>query len=172
MTTEKKKIETDNKEEVIKKSKKAITSELSEFKKFIMKGNIIDMAVGVIVGGAFSKIVTSLVNDILTPIVGIFLGGHDFTNLKVTVGEAEILYGNFIQAAIDFFIIAICIYVVIKIINGLTNKKELEEKKKQQEEEKKKKAAEKKSEEVLLLMEIRDLLQTQTPKKAKSKKEQ
>lgn len=156
------------KKENKKKNKNLITSELSEFKKFVMKGNIIDMAVGVIIGGAFSKIVTSLVNDILTPLVGIFLGGHDFTSLKFTFRNAEILYGNFIQTAIDFIIIAVCIYAVIKVINTLTKKKEQEEKKKQEEEAKKKKEAEKKSVEALLLEEIRDLL-TKEPTKKKIK---
>ena len=77
---------------------------ISEFKEFIAKGNVMDMAVGVIIGGAFGKIVTSLVNDILMPIVGILIGGLDFTGLKIQVGTATITYGNFIQNVVDFLI--------------------------------------------------------------------
>ena len=80
---------------------------LKEFKEFISKGNALDLAIGVIIGGAFGAIVTSIVSDILMPIIGIIMGGVDFSGLAVTVGSAEILYGKFIQAAINFLIIAI-----------------------------------------------------------------
>ena len=88
----------------IEKEKKKVNSFINEFKIFISRGNVIDLAVGVIVGGAFSKIVTSLVNDILTPIIGILLGGKDFSNLSLTIGDANIAYGAFIQNIIDFLI--------------------------------------------------------------------
>ena len=131
---------------------------ISEFKKFIARGNVIDLAVGVIIGGAFSSIVTSLVNNILTPILGLVLGGIDFSNLSITFKDTEILYGAFIQSVIDFLIIAICIFVLVKIINKLMNFKKQEEEK----------AAPKKSDEVLLLEEIRDLLKKEQPKKKKN----
>ena len=131
---------------------------ISEFKKFIARGNVIDLAVGVIIGGAFSSIVTSLVNNILTPILGLVLGGIDFSNLSITFKDTEILYGAFIQSVIDFLIIAICIFVLVKIINKLMHFKKQEEEK----------AAPKKSDEVLLLEEIRDLLKKEQPKKKKN----
>ena len=88
---------------------------LKEFKEFIKRGNVMDLAVGVIVGGAFSSIVTSLVNNILTPILGIFLGGIDFSGLSITIKNANINYGLFLQSIIDFLIIAFCIFIMIKI---------------------------------------------------------
>lgn len=95
---------------------------IEEFKKFIMRGNVMDMAVGVIVGGAFTSIVTSLNQDILTPILGIF-GGTDFSNLKLTLGSGEaapvLCYGNFITAVINFLITAFVIFVLIKGINAI-----------------------------------------------------
>ena len=95
---------------------------IEEFKKFIMRGNVMDMAVGVIVGGAFTSIVTSLNQDILTPVLGIF-GGTDFSNLKVTLGTGEsapvLCYGNFITAVINFLITAFVIFVLVKVINGI-----------------------------------------------------
>lgn len=98
---------------------------IEEFKKFIMRGNVMDMAVGVIVGGAFTSIVTSLNQDILTPILGIF-GGTDFSNLKVTLGSGEnapvLCYGNFITAVINFLITAFVIFVLIKAINKIGDK--------------------------------------------------
>ena len=122
---------------------------LGGFKEFISKGNVIDLAVGVIIGGAFGKIVSSVVNDILMPLLGIILGGIDFTSLNVKIGEAVITYGNFIQNVIDFLIIALCVYIMISIINKITSKMKKEEEKKEEA---------KKSEEVALLEEIRDLL--------------
>ncbi len=95
---------------------------IGEFKKFIMRGNVMDMAVGVIVGGAFTAIVTSLNQDILTPILGIF-GGTDFSSLKVTLGNGEnapvLCYGNFITAVINFLITAFVIFLLIKGMNGI-----------------------------------------------------
>ena len=134
---------------------------LKEFKEFIKRGNVMDLAVGVIVGGAFSSIVTSLVNNILTPILGIFLGGIDFSGLSITIKNANINYGLFLQRIIDFLIIAFCIFIMIKIINKMISigKREEEEK-----------STPTKSEDVLLLEEIRDLLKKQTSTK-KTKKE-
>lgn len=98
---------------------------LGEFKKFILRGNVMDMAVGVIVGGAFTSIVTSLNADILTPILGIF-GGTDFSYLTVTLGSGEnapvLHYGNFITAVINFLITAFVIFLLLKAINKLTEK--------------------------------------------------
>lgn len=97
---------------------------VAEFKEFVMRGNVLDMAVGVIIGGAFGKIVTSLVNDILMPVLGILTGGIDFTGLKATIGDANITYGQFVQSVIDFVIIAFCIFLMIKGMNKLNKKKE------------------------------------------------
>lgn len=121
---------------------------LKEFKKFIARGNVIDLAVGVIMGGAFGKIVTSLVTDILTPAIGIVMGGIDFTGLNVTIKDSIISYGNFIQNIIDFLIQAFCIFLFVKLINKFFTKKEEEVKT----------AEPVKSQEVQLLEEIRDLL--------------
>lgn len=118
---------------------------MKEFKKFISRGNTIDLAVGVIMGAAFGKIVSSLVNDVIMPIIGIILGGIDFTNLSVTIRNSTINYGTFIQNIVDFFIIAICIFIMVKLVNKLLHKKEKQEKKKD-------------SEEVAILKEIRDSL--------------
>ena len=129
--------------------KKIIKKELSEFKTFIARGNVIDMAVGVIIGGAFGKIVTSLVNDILMPLIGTILGGLDFSSLSLKINDANIAYGAFIQSVVDFLIIAFCIFMMIKLFE----KFKFEEKKEEVKEE-----APKKSDEVVLLEEIRDLL--------------
>lgn len=96
---------------------------VKEFKEFAIKGNVMDMAVGVIIGGAFGKIVTSLVGDVLMPIIGVFTGGLNFTSLAITVGEAEIKYGQFLQNIFDFIIIALCIFLMIKGMNSLKRKK-------------------------------------------------
>ncbi len=120
---------------------------IKEFKEFAMKGNVMDMAVGVIIGGAFGKIVSSLVDDVLMPLIGTITGGVDFTNLAIKVGDAELKYGTFIQNIIDFLIIAFCIFLMIKGMNKLNKKKEEEP------------AAEPEpSNEEKLLGEIRDLL--------------
>ena len=128
---------------------------IEEFKKFIARGNVIDLAVGVIIGGAFSSIVTSLVDNILTPILGLVLGGVDFSSLSLTFRDTKIEYGAFIQSIIDFLIIAICIFTIVKIINKIIHIKKKEEEK----------VVPKKSDEVLLLEEIRDLLKSEMDKK-------
>lgn len=121
---------------------------IHEFKEFISRGNVLDMAVGVIIGGAFGKIVTSLVNDILMPLIGVIIGGHDFTGLSIKLGDAEILYGAFIQNIIDFLIVAACIFLIVRTFNKFAKKKKEEPVPEPP----------KKSDEVLLLEEIRDLL--------------
>lgn len=120
-----------------------------EFLEFIKRGNVIDLAVAVVIGGAFSSIVTSLVNDIIMPLIGIIIGGVDFTSLTVKVGSATLAYGNFIQNIINFLIIAFVIFVVIKAMNKLMSLKKKEEKKEE---------APAKSDELKTLEEIRDLL--------------
>ncbi|MEI2464533.1 large conductance mechanosensitive channel protein MscL [Niallia taxi] len=120
-----------------------------EFKAFAVKGNVIDLAIGVIIGGAFSKIVSSLVNDIIMPIVGVLLGGVNLTSLQLTYGKATVLYGQFIQTILDFFIVAFSIFMVIKLITKFKRKKEAEIV------EEKAPSIDAKEE---LLMEIRDLL--------------
>ncbi len=120
---------------------------IKEFKKFIARGNVLDLAVGVIVGGAFSSIVTSLVNNIFTPIIGLILGGVDFSNLSITFRDTQIMYGAFIQSVIDFLIVAFCLFLVVKVVNKVTAKKEKKEEKKDT-----------KSAELKTLEEIRDIL--------------
>ena len=97
---------------------------LQEFKTFAMRGNVMDLAVGVIVGGAFSSITTSLINDILMPVIGIFVSEASFADLTVTVGSAVVAYGNFIQAVINFLIMAFVVFCMVKGINRLSRKKE------------------------------------------------
>ena len=97
---------------------------LREFKEFAMRGNVMDLAVGVIVGGAFSSITTSLINDILMPVIGIFVSEASFADLTVTVGSAVVAYGNFIQAVINFLIMAFVVFCMVKGINWLSRKKE------------------------------------------------
>jgi len=96
-----------------------------EFKKFALKGNVIDLAVGVVIGAAFSKIVSSLVDNILMPIVGLLLGGFDFTNLQYTYDDATIKYGQFIQNVVDFFIIAFSIFLFVKLLQKFRRKQEV-----------------------------------------------
>ena len=120
---------------------------MDEFKAFAIRGNVIDLAVGVIIGGAFGKIVASLVNDVLMPVISLLFGGAKFTELKANVGGAEILYGNFIQNIFDFVIIALVIFIMIKNINKLKKK-----------EEQAPSAPPVPSKEELLLTEIRDIL--------------
>ena len=131
-----------------KKGVEKISKGASEFKTFISRGNVVDMAVGVIIGSAFGKIVTSLVNDLLMPLIGVIIGGLDFSSLSLKVGDASIAYGNFIQTIFDFLIISLCIFIMVKFF----------EKFKKEEEKVEKKEVPKKSDEVLLLEEIRDLL--------------
>lgn len=123
-----------------------------EFKEFIARGNVIDLAVGVIIGGAFGKIVTSIVNDILMPIIGVIIGGIDFSNLSIQFKDATINYGMFLQNVIDFLIVALCIFTFVKIIEKFNKKQEVKEEIKE----------EKKDEQVILLEEIRDLLKKET----------
>lgn len=136
-----------DKDKIIKKSNKT----LSEFKEFIARGNVVDLAVGVVIGSAFSKIVSSVVNDILMPIIGMLIGGINFSNLSIKVGEATIKYGNFIQNVIDFLIISACIFFMIKIIEKFTKKQEKKDEKIEEV---------KKDEKLILLEEIRDLLKS------------
>lgn len=136
-----------------------LAKETNEFKKFIMRGNILDMAVGVIIGGAFGKIVTSLVNDILMPLIGILIGGLDFTSLTINIKDATISYGTFIQNIVDFLIIAISIFAFIRLVQKLTHKEKQEEVKTEP----------KKEDTVILLEEIRDLLKDNKEPKAKKK---
>lgn len=109
---------------------------IQEFKKFAIRGNVVDMAVGVIIGGAFGKIVSSIVNDLIMPTIGAIIGGVNFTDLKLTLKKAvmegdkvispavTINYGNFLQTTLDFLIIAIAVFLLIKAINALNKKKE------------------------------------------------
>jgi large conductance mechanosensitive channel len=118
---------------------------LKEFRDFITKGNVIDLAVAVVLGGAFGAIITSLVNDLLMPLIGIILGGIDFTTLAVQVGDAVLTYGNFIQAIINFLIIALALFLIIRSINRF----------------RKEGPAPAPPQDVVLLTEIRDLLREQ-----------
>ena len=136
----------DNK--ILKKGNKTI----KEFKQFISRGNVMDLAIGVIIGSAFGKIVTSVVNDILMPLIVIIIGGLDFTNLSIKIKDATINYGMFIQNVIDFLIVAICIFIFIKIVSKFTKKSEEKEEVK-------------KDEQIILLEEIRDLLKKQSKSK-------
>lgn len=146
-----------NKTEKIKKHGKII----GEFKEFISRGNVVDMAVGIIIGSAFTAIVTSLVNDVIMPAVGYLIGGRGFADYKWVltpavgdVAETAVCYGAFIQKIIDFLLIALVVFAMVKLINVLRRKKE-------------EKPAEppKPSSETLLLTEIRDLLKEQQSKK-------
>ena len=135
---------------------------INEFKAFISRGNVVDMAVGVIVGSAFTAIVNSLVKDVVTPFIGVLTGGVDFTQMKYVITpavgdtpEVAILYGSFIQAIINFLIIAFVVFCMVKMINTMRAKMEEQKKK---EEAVKPAEPPKPSEEVLLLTEIRDLL--------------
>jgi len=99
---------------------------LKEFKEFALKGNVIDLAVAVVIGAAFGKIVTSLVTDIIMPVVAFLTSGVNFTKMQATFGEVTITYGNFIQSVVDFVIVAFCIFIAVKLINK-TKKKEAAE---------------------------------------------
>lgn len=133
----------------LKESLKQKTGIIGEFKKFISRGNVLDMAVGVIVGGAFTAIVNSLVDDMLMPIIGMVLAGINFKDLGVTIpwgNEPYINIGNFLQAVITFFLTAFCVFIIVKVINSF-HKKEVQKPKPSKEEQ--------------LLTEIRDLLKLQ-----------
>lgn len=123
---------------------------IGEFKTFAMKGNVMDLAIAVVIGAAFGKIVSSLVANIITPIIGVILGGINFTGLVLKVGEAEITYGVFIQSIVDFVIVALVIFMVVKAFARLQKKEDAKP-----EEEK----VVEPSEEVKILREIRDGLQ-------------
>ena len=97
---------------------------INEFKEFIERGNVIDLAVGVVMGSAFSKIVSSVVDDLLMPVIGVVIGGIDFSSLKITFKNADIRYGLLLNNIINFLIISLCIFIIVKIINKLTRKKE------------------------------------------------
>ncbi len=129
-----------------KNAQKKVKDLTSDFKTFIARGNIIDLAVGVIIGAAFSKIISSIVDNILMPLLGIVIGGIDFKDLSFKVGDAIIGYGLFLQNTIDFLIVAFCIFILVKIINSFNKKVEEAPK-----------LAEATKEEILLT-EIRDLL--------------
>lgn len=120
---------------------------VKEFKEFAVKGNVIDLAVGVIIGAAFGKIVTSVVDDLLMPLMGMLTGGIDFKGLSLKVGDATVTYGNLLQNVIDFLIVAFCVFLMMKGINKLKKKPEPEPE-----------APAEPSDEVKLLTEIRDLL--------------
>ena len=134
---------------------------LKEFKTFIARGNVLDLAVGVVVGGAFSTIVTSLVDDIIMPIVGMLIGGLDFSSLSITFNDAKIMYGSFIQTVVNFLIIAFCVFLMVKTVNKLVSKIEAKKEKE------KKKEETKKADNIVLLEEIRDLLKANTEKVTK-----
>ena len=149
-----------SKKEKLASAKEKSLGFFGEFKEFIKKGNVIDMAVGVIIGGAFGAIVTSLVNDIIMPLISLITGGLDFSNWFValdgqkyatleaaqTAGAATLNYGNLISVIINFVIVALCIFIVIKAINKLHKKEEVKEE------------APVKPDDIKLLEEIRDLL--------------
>jgi large conductance mechanosensitive channel len=118
-----------------------------EFKKFALKGNVMDLAIGIVIGGAFGKIVSSSVNDLIMPLVGMLIGGIDFSGLTIRIGEAKIAYGSFIQSVVDFFIIAFSLFLIIRTLNRLKKKEPAKEA-----------APPVPSKEAELLTEIRDLL--------------
>ena len=129
---------------------------IHEFKSFAIKGNVVDMAVGIIIGAAFGKIVTSLVNDVMMPPIGLMVGGIDFSNLTITIKNAidnspavVIKYGAFINTIIDFIIVAWAIFMVIKVMNSIKKKEDANSIK-----------TSKPSDEVILLSEIRDILKS------------
>jgi len=127
---------------------------LKEFKEFALRGNVLDLAVGVIIGAAFGKIVTSLVNDIIMPLIGLLLAGIDFKDLSFTVGDATVLYGSFIQTIVDFLIVAFSIFLFVRFFNRFKRK----------EEEKVEEEVAVLSKEEEILTEIRDLLKAQAVK--------
>jgi large conductance mechanosensitive channel len=125
-----------------------------EFREFIMRGNVLDLAVAVVLGVAFGAIVNSLVNDIIMPLIGIVLGGVDFTSLMIKVGTAEVKYGNFIQALVNFLIVAFVIFLIVRSINKIQARftKPVAE------------VVKPPTAEVVLLTEIRDVLRERTPR--------
>lgn len=138
--------------ETKKETKEKAKGIIKEFKEFISKGNVLDMAVGLIVGSAFTAIVTALVENIFTPLIGLVIGGVNFSGIHITIGDATLEIGLFLQAIINFLLTAICVFIVVKTINGFRRKKEESP------------APPKPSKEELLLTEIRDLLKEQAKK--------
>ena len=129
---------------------------ISEFKEFISKGDVMSMAVGIIIGGAFTAIVNSLVGDVITPLLGIIIGGIDFTGIKITVGGAELMVGNFIQAIIVFLLTALVIFWMMKVFNRIFARKNTEASSENEVTE-----PAPVPEDIQLLREIRDLLQAE-----------
>lgn len=123
-------------------------STLQEFKNFAMKGNVVDLAVGVIIGVAFGKIIASFVEDVVMPLLGSIIGAVNFADLVVNIGSATVKYGKFLQSCLDFLIIAWAIFMVVQLINRMQREKP---------------AAAAPTRQELLLAEIRDLLQRQRP---------
>ena len=119
-----------------------------EFREFAVKGNVMDLAVGVIIGAAFGKIVASVVEDVVMPLVGTVMGGLDFSSLAVNVGSATLKYGKFLQTCLDFLIVAVAVFLLVKLINRLKREEE--------------KAAPATPRQEVLLEEIRDLLKQKT----------
>lgn len=138
--------------------KKARRGMMDEFKAFVMRGNVLDMAIGVIVGSAFSKIVTSLVNDIIMPLIGSLVGTVNFTDLKANIGDTVIPYGSFIQNVVDFLLVALVLFLALKIATSIGNKM----RRKKAEEDEVPEVI--KSDETKLLEEIRDLLKEKKSK--------
>lgn len=149
--------------EIKKKAEKFHKSNFAtEFRDFVNRGSVVDLAVGVIIGGAFGSIVTSLVNDIVMPIVGLLVGGVDFTNLEIvipnffgTTEAAHIRYGNFLQNMVNFLIIALTIFLMVRVINRLNRKSDREKKEEKETED----------EQLAVLKEIRDSLAEKKGKK-------
>lgn len=132
----------------IEKEVAAVRNLTKEFKEFISRGNVVDLAVGVVIGGAFGKIVSSLVSDIIMPLIGILLGGADLSALAFNIGDARIAYGSFLQNIIDFLIIGASIFLFVKLINSFNRKKQTEEAKPEKKEDP----------QLVILKEIRDEL--------------
>ena len=161
-----------------KEKKKGV---IAEFKEFISKGNVVDMAVGVIIGSAFTAIVNSLVADIFTPLIGIIIGGIDFASLSIKIPDtevagkvipgAELTYGNFIQCIITFLLTAVCVFIFVKTINAIRNNSLLKKKQEEEAAPKPEPDPPKPSPEEALLTEIRDLLKSQYGDGAAEKKE-
>ncbi|GGK02237.1 large-conductance mechanosensitive channel [Lentibacillus kapialis] len=128
----------------------------SDFKAFALKGNVLDLAVAVIIGTAFGKIVTSLVENMMMPLAGVLVSGVDFTNLKYTVKNADVLYGEFLQSVFDFAVVSISIFILVQLIGRFRNENESKKESKPDRNEK-------------LLTEIRDLLKNGEQQEAKKK---
>ena len=136
---------------------------IKEFKEFISKGNVLDLAVGVVIGSAFGKIVSSLVDNIIMPLVGMLIGGIDFSSLILKIGNAKVQYGLFLQNVVDFLIVAFCLFMVVKFMNKVNKIKDKVKKAEEKKEEDKKDAN------LEVLEEIRDLLKKQNNNKKTTK---